>query len=87
MFVLSLQNDFSKPQSSKGKCPWITFNNQNVADSSMCIDFLKTATGVDLAAGLDGQERAICRAFQKMTEEELTWYSQSPLYYPFYYLF
>ncbi|GAU91680.1 hypothetical protein RvY_03890 [Ramazzottius varieornatus] len=71
---ISYQNDFSKPQSpGKGKCPWITFNNQNVADSSMCIEFLKTATGVDLIAGMDGPERAICRAFQKMVEEELSW--------------
>lgn len=67
------QNDFNKPFSGKGKCPWISYNNQDVADSSMCIDFLKNVTNVDLNAHLSETDKAIARAFQKMVEEELTW--------------
>jgi len=73
MTKTTYQNDFNRPFSSKGKCPWITYNNQDVADSSMCIDFLKNVTNVDMNGHLSESDKAIARAFQKLVEEELFW--------------
>lgn len=59
--------------SSKGKCPFITFNGAEIDDSQFCIDYLKDYFNKDLNKHLSEEERAIARAFVKMTEESLYW--------------
>ena len=59
--------------SAKQKIPWITYNGEDVADSQFCIEYLNEKFGVDLNAHLTEEEKAIARAFQKMTEENLYW--------------
>ena len=59
--------------SSKGKTPWMEYNGEAVADSQFCIDFLNKKLGIDLNQHLSSEERAVARAFQKMTEEDIYW--------------
>lgn len=59
--------------SSKGKTPWITYNGMDIADSQFCIDYLNKKLGVDMNDKLTSEQKAIARAFQKMTEENLYW--------------
>ena len=49
------------------------YNGEAVADSQFCIDFLNKKLGIDLNKHLSSEERAVARAFQKMTEEDIYW--------------
>lgn len=61
--------------SSKGKIPWIEFNGTQVADSQFIIEFLSDKLdNKDLSGHLSDEQRAVERAFLKMTEESLFWY-------------
>ena len=68
------KNDFTRERSPKGKIPWITLNGVDVADSQFCIEFLMKHFDKDLSKDLSPLERAIARAFLKLTEESLRWY-------------
>ena len=59
--------------SSKGKCPWITYNDVDIADSQFCIDFLNNELSVDLDAALSAEDRAVALAFRKLIEDDLYW--------------
>ena len=59
--------------SAKGKMPWITYNNNDISDSQICIEFLMKEFNKDLSNHLILSQRAIARAFLKMTEESLRW--------------
>ena len=67
------QNDHTGIFSSKGKTPWISHNGKAVADSQFSIDYLNSVYDIDLNRHLTAEQRAISRAFQKMTEENLYW--------------
>ncbi len=38
--MLRYEVDFEEPMSTKGKCPWITVNGVDVADSQLAIEYL-----------------------------------------------
>ncbi|ESO85993.1 hypothetical protein LOTGIDRAFT_129996, partial [Lottia gigantea] len=59
--------------SSKGKIPWIEYNGEIINDSSFIIQYFNKKLGIDLDRSLSPRERAIARAFQKMSEENLLW--------------
>ena len=59
--------------SPKGKIPWIHLNGQIYSDSQFCIDFLASKYEKDLSKHLSITEKAIERAFIKLTEESLFW--------------
>jgi hypothetical protein len=61
--------------SSKGKMPWITLNGVDIADSQFCIEYLTEAFGKDLSDHLSQAEKSISRAFSKLCDESLRWYS------------
>jgi hypothetical protein len=63
--------------SSKGKMPWITLNGVDVADSQFCIEYLTQAFGKDLSDHLSQAEKSISRAFSKLCDESLRWYSKN----------
>ena len=60
--------------SSKGKTPWIQYNDLDVADSAFCIEFINDKFGVDLNAKLSSEQKAMARAFEKMTEEGIIYW-------------
>ncbi|XP_002731577.1 failed axon connections homolog [Saccoglossus kowalevskii] len=64
---------FSMKMSPKGKTPWIEYNGEILSDSSFIIEFLNKEFKVDLNTHLSPSDRAVARAFQKMTEENLYW--------------
>lgn len=69
------QNDFEEPMGAKGKSPWITLEEVEVADSQLCLELLAKNFHKDLSSHLSYEERAIARAFHIMTEEHLYWYA------------
>ena len=60
--------------SSKGKTPWMTYNDVEIADSQFCIDYLTKHLGKDMSAHMSAKERAVARAFLKMVEDNLYWW-------------
>ncbi len=71
--LFHLQPEYSTKMSSKGKIPWIHYNDEVLEDSSICINYFKTKLNIDLDSKLDEKDKAISRAFQKMIEENLFW--------------
>ena len=69
-----MQNEITLyDRSANGKIPWITLNGVEVGDSQACIDYLVKLYAKDLSSHLSGIDRAIIRAFRKLTEESLRW--------------
>ncbi|XP_065560538.1 failed axon connections homolog [Artemia franciscana] len=65
--------DYDDPLGPKGKCPWITFNGKDLADSQFCIEYLRKKFVVDLNKHLTKEERAIAHSFRILVEEHLYW--------------
>ncbi|KAK6186997.1 hypothetical protein SNE40_006251 [Patella caerulea] len=59
--------------SSKGKVPWIEYNEDVVNDSSFIIEYFNKKLNIDVDRVLTDKEKAISRAFQKMIEENFVW--------------
>jgi glutathione S-transferase len=57
----------------KGKMPYIVDGGRTVADSSLIIDYLKTTYGDPLDGWMNGEQRAIALAWQRLLEEHLYW--------------
>lgn len=66
-------NDHSGRMSTKGKTPWIEYNDTQVADSQFCIEFIKKKMDIDLNRSLSEQQKSIARAFLKLIEENFYW--------------
>ncbi|CAL1526729.1 unnamed protein product [Lymnaea stagnalis] len=73
MHKIPYMNDHSGKMSSKGKTPWMTYNGISVADSQMCIEFLKQERGLDTGSHLSTEEKATARALRCLVEENLYW--------------
>ncbi|KAJ8298871.1 hypothetical protein KUTeg_022931, partial [Tegillarca granosa] len=67
MANLPYMNVHSYEMSPKGKMPWIEYNGEIVSDSQFCIEFLNKKFDKDLNKHLSLENKAIGRAFQKMT--------------------
>ena len=67
------QNDQSARFSSKQKTPWIEYNGTAVADSQLCIEYLKEKLQIDMNSHLTEEQKAAARAFLKLAEENLYW--------------
>ena len=65
--------DNSEPFGPLGKCPWITLNGQETADSSQILDLLSDQLNARLPVQCDEERRAVGRAFQVMLEEHTAW--------------
>ena len=59
--------------SSKGKIPWISYNDETVTDSQFCIEWAKKKFNVDLNKGLTKEQRAVAHSFRIMMEEFHFW--------------
>lgn len=74
MTKISYVNDYGFNFSKKGKVPWIELNDQEIADSNFCIQFLKKEFQVDIDSHLSATEKAIAHSVQTMLEENTYWY-------------
>ncbi|XP_046551636.1 failed axon connections homolog isoform X2 [Haliotis rubra] len=74
MAKIPYQNVHGFQRSSKGKFTWIEYNGQEVADSSLCIEFLNKKLGVDLNRNLSPSDRGVAQAIQAMMEEHIYWF-------------
>ncbi len=57
----------------KGKLPYIMDGGDTIADSSICITYLKDKYGDKLGKGLTAEQRAIGHALKTMLEERTYW--------------
>ena len=57
----------------KGKLPFIMDDGKTIADSSLCITYLKQKYGDPLGAGLSAEQHAIGHAVKTMFEERTYW--------------
>ena len=57
----------------KGKLPYITDGDETIADSSLCITYLKAKYGNPLGEGFSPQQHAIGHAVKTMFEERTYW--------------
>ncbi len=73
MADITYVEDFEQPQSSKGKSPWITVNKEDIADSTIIIEYIADKLGKDLDKNLSTEEKAIARGFRVMLEEHFFW--------------
>ncbi|KAI8789724.1 failed axon connections homolog isoform X2 [Biomphalaria glabrata] len=73
MHKIPYMNDHSGTMSKKGKTPWITYNGKDIADSQMCIEYLKDKRNLRVDDHLSREEKAVARAIRCLTEENLYW--------------
>ncbi len=67
-------NEIMDPtQAPKAKIPYIVDGDQTIADSSLCITYLKDKYGDPLGTGLSPQQHAIGHALITMLEERTYW--------------
>ena len=66
-------NSYGVEFSKKGKIPWISYNNTDIADSNFCIDFLRKEFKVDLDEGLTDKQRGASLAIRRMCDENTYW--------------
>lgn len=57
----------------KGKLPYIIDKGQKIADSSICIEYLKKTYGDPLSKGLSKEQHAVGHAVKTMLEERTYW--------------
>jgi glutathione S-transferase len=57
----------------KAKIPYIVDGDKTIADSSLCISYLKATYGDPLGAGLSSEQHAIGHAVKTMLEERTYW--------------
>ena len=57
----------------KGKLPYIGDDGERIADSTFIRWHLEKKYGIDFDRGLDGEQRAVAWAFEKMAEDNLYW--------------
>ena len=73
MTKIPYENEYGLKFSKKGKMPWIEFNGQEIADSNLCIQFLKREFKVDVDSHLNNTEKAIAHSIRTMLEENTYW--------------
>ncbi|XP_050691503.1 failed axon connections homolog [Eriocheir sinensis] len=73
MAEIKYEVDYEEPFGSKGKCPWITLNGEDLADSQFIMDYLGTKFAKDLSAHLSGEEKAVAHAFRNTLESNFFW--------------
>ncbi|XP_071539788.1 failed axon connections homolog [Panulirus ornatus] len=65
--------DTKKPFGPKGKCPWITINGEDVADSQFILEHLTERFNVKIDNRLGQQKAASLEAVRILADEHLFW--------------
>ncbi|CAC5358654.1 Failed axon connections homolog [Mytilus coruscus] len=73
MAKIPYMNVHSRVRSEKGKFPWIEYNDESIADTQFCIEYLNKTLAIDLNKNFSKAERGIARSFLKMLEENTYW--------------
>jgi len=66
-------NDLSQKLSSKGKTPWIAYNGDEIADSQLCINYLREKLNLSMDIHLSPEQAGVARAIQVMVDEHMYW--------------
>lgn len=74
IFCFQNVHDSFKNRSSKGKMTWIEYNGEEIADSELCIDYIKDKFQVDVNSDYAPEQLASGFMVQKMVEDHLYWY-------------
>lgn len=72
----SLQVDEKSPFGPKRKCPWITINGEDIADSEFVLQDLTQRFNVQLDRHLEAREAAVLEAVKVLADEHLFWYDK-----------
>lgn len=73
MANIPYKNVYTYEFSPKHKTPWIMYNGEVISDTHFIIQFLNEKFNVNLNNKLSETQKAVARAMQKMTEENLFW--------------
>ncbi|KAG7160888.1 failed axon connections homolog [Homarus americanus] len=65
--------DTKTPFGPKGKCPWITINGEDVADSEFIVEHITQRYQVQIDARLDPHKAATLQAVRVLVDEHLFW--------------
>lgn len=65
--------DSQTPFGPKGRCPWITINGEEVADSEFILEHLTHRFNLDLDAHIDPKQAAVLEAVRVLADEHLFW--------------
>lgn len=65
--------DEKSPFGPKKKCPWITINGEDIADSEFVVQELAQRFNVQLDRHLDAHEAAVSEAIRVLADEHLFW--------------
>ncbi|XP_046584337.1 failed axon connections homolog isoform X1 [Haliotis rubra] len=74
MAKIPYQNVHALAFSSKGKLPFLTYNGLEVADTSLCIQYVNQKFGVDFNKDLSPSDKALAHAMQVMVDEHTFWF-------------
>ncbi|ESO90216.1 hypothetical protein LOTGIDRAFT_60429, partial [Lottia gigantea] len=67
------KNEYDRVMSSKGKTPWIQYNDDVIPDSHFVIEYLKEKFPVKINERLSNEKKAIGASFTKLVEDHLYW--------------
>ncbi|XP_064105417.1 failed axon connections homolog isoform X1 [Macrobrachium nipponense] len=73
MAEIPYELDFEEPLGPKGKCPWITWNGKDLADSQLIIEALSKHYGKDFSSHLSAEDKALGLSMRLMVEEHFFW--------------
>ncbi|XP_068223453.1 failed axon connections homolog [Palaemon carinicauda] len=73
MAGISYELDFEEPLGPKGKCPWITWNGKDLADSQIIIETLGKYYGKNFSSHLKAEDKALGVSLRLMVEEHFFW--------------
>ena len=73
MTEVKFEPEFDHPFGPKGKCPWITLNGKEIADSQLAIEAIMKANGKEIDPHLSPEEKAVARAMAVTLEERFYW--------------
>ncbi|XP_076059272.1 failed axon connections homolog isoform X2 [Oratosquilla oratoria] len=65
--------DFDTPFGPKKKCPWMTLNGEDIADSEFMLERLKNQFGVTLDEHLEESKKCNLEAARVLADEHLFW--------------
>lgn len=65
--------DLTTPFGPKRKCPWITINGEDLADSQFIVEYLTQRFNVAIDAHLNPRQAAIAESLRILADEHLFW--------------
>ncbi|KAK7082017.1 hypothetical protein SK128_002002 [Halocaridina rubra] len=73
MAAIPYELDTVEPIGPKGKCPWITLNGEEIADSQLIMEKLSKLYGKNFSTHLSEEQKALALSMRIMIEEHFLW--------------